>query len=269
MDKSYLRLSREGIFPITVDHRGESAPRATGLAMAGTIQGEGKLAGTPSLFVRLQGCNLRCRWRMPDGSISMCDTAHTWPVDCGTVMDVEDIVRTIDLNIGNMRHVVITGGEPYLQPDGLQELLLSLEERGIHTTIETNGIYGKMTKMGGMPLANLTSVSPKLSNSGLDAEGVEMSAQGTGILVHAAKRAHGDVQVKFVVASDADEAEIKEYFYLTLKLLKPSDIIVMPLGSTVEQLRQTSPAALAMAIRNGWRFGPRLHISLFGNKEGT
>lgn len=269
MNKSYLRLSREGIFPITVDCDGHSTASATGLPMPGTIQGEGKLAGTPSLFVRLQGCNLRCRWHLPDGSLCQCDTAHAWPVDGGVTMDVEDIVRTIDQNIGQMRHVVITGGEPYLQPDGLQDLLLSMEERGIHTTIETNGIYGKMTKMGGMPLANLTSISPKLSNSGLDAEGVEMSAQGTGILVHAAKRSHGDVQVKFVVASEADEAEIKEYFYLTLKLLQPNDIIVMPLGTTVEQLRQTSPIALAMAIRNGWRFGPRLHIALFGNKEGT
>lgn len=269
MNKSYLRLSREGIFPITVDCHGRGVERATGLDIPGTIQGEGKLAGTPSLFVRLQGCNLRCKWHLPDGSLSPCDTQHSWLLGGGVTMEVEDVVRTIDMNIGRMRHVVITGGEPYLQPDGLQDLLLSLEERGIHTTIETNGIYGKMTKMGGMPLANLTSISPKMSNSGLDAEGVEMSAQGTGILVHAAKRARGDVQVKFVVSSDADEREIKEYFYLTLRLLKPSDIIVMPLGSTEEQLRQTAPIALAMALRNGWRFGPRLHISLFGNREGT
>ncbi|MEE1346934.1 MAG: 7-carboxy-7-deazaguanine synthase QueE, partial [Bacteroidales bacterium] len=86
---------------------------------------------------------------------------------------------------------------------------------------------------------------------------------------HAAKRAHGDVQVKFVISSAQDEDEIKEYFYLTLRILKPSDIIVMPLGSTTGQLAQTSPIALAMALRNGWSFGPRLHISLFGNKEGT
>ena len=194
---------------------------------------------------------------------------HTWPVDGGEIMSVDDIVRTIDLNIGQMRHVVITGGEPYLQPDGLNDLLFKMEERGLHTTIETNGIYGKMTKIGGMPLANLTSISPKLSSSGLDEEGVEMSAQGSGILVHAAKRAHGDVQVKFVISSEDDEDEIKDYFGLTLRVLKPSDIIVMPLGSTIEQLRQTSPIALGMALRNGWRFGPRLHISLFGNKEGT
>ena len=269
MNNSYLRLSREGIFPITRNCKGESVERATGFTLPGTIQGEGKLAGTPSLFVRLQGCNLRCLWHLPDGTPCPCDTSHTWDVNGGRVMSVEDIVRTIDLNIGKMRHVVITGGEPYLQPDGLSDLLLSLEERGIHTTIETNGLYGKMTKMGGMPLANLTSISPKLTNSGLDAEGVERSAQGTGVLVHAAKRAHGDVQVKFVISSAQDEDEIKEYFYLTLRILKPSDIIVMPLGSTTGQLAQTSPIALAMALRNGWRFGPRLHISLFGNKEGT
>ncbi len=269
MNKSYLRLSREGIFPITTNSEGEKTECATGLPLAGTIQGEGKLAGVPSLFVRLQGCNLRCRWRLPDGTVCPCDTAHSWALDNSNTMPVEDIVKTIDLNIGKMRHVVITGGEPYMQPDGLSDLLLSMEERGIHTTIETNGLYGKMTKMGGLPLANLTSISPKMSNSGLDAEGVEMSAQGTGILVRAAKRAHGDVQVKFVVSSPQDEDEIKNYFYLTLNVLKPSDIIVMPLGATTGQLAQTTPIALEMALRNGWRLGPRLHISLFGNKEGT
>lgn len=269
MSNSYLRLSREGVFPITVNADGTPAANATGMSIPGTIQGEGKLAGTSALFVRLQGCNLRCHWTLPDGSPCLCDTAHTWRIDGGDLISVDDIVRTIDLNIGEMRHLVITGGEPYMQPDGLQDLLLAMEERGIHTTVETNGIYGKMTKMGGMPLANLTSISPKLSSSGLDEEGVEMSAQGTGILVHAAKRAHGDVQIKFVVSRPEDEVEIKEFFALPLRLVKPSDVIVMPLGATITQLAETQKVALDMALRNGWRFGPRLHINLFGNKEGT
>ena len=48
----------------------------TGFDFAGTIQGEGKLAGIPALFIRTAGCNLRCMWWLPDGSVSRCDTPY-------------------------------------------------------------------------------------------------------------------------------------------------------------------------------------------------
>ena len=74
-----------------------------------SIQGEGKLTGAPSFFVRTSGCNLRCTW---------CDTPYaSWDPE-GPVRTVEEIVREA---VGvrerqGVRHAVLTGGEPMLPP---------------------------------------------------------------------------------------------------------------------------------------------------------
>jgi 7-carboxy-7-deazaguanine synthase len=73
-----ITLANEGVFPIVRDKDGQLLPQvpATGITVAGTIQGEGKLAGVPSLFIRFSSCNLRCIWQLPDGTYSKCDTPY-------------------------------------------------------------------------------------------------------------------------------------------------------------------------------------------------
>ena len=256
-----LRLSREGVFPVTVGAGGATLPAATGLSVPGTVQGEGKLCGVPSLFVRLQGCNLRCRWRMADGTESRCDTAHTWGEDGGMRASVDDVVDIVCRNMGHMRHVVVTGGEPYLQQQGLEALLSQLRHRGFHTTVETNGIVDSAPRV----LPDLLSVSPKLRASGISDAMRRRSVAGAALLSQAVREAGTDMQLKFVVASEADEVEIKTDYAEALRLLRPDDVVVMPLGASTGLLERTSRVAVA----NGWRFGPRLHIMLFGNKEAT
>lgn len=89
-----------------------------------TIQGEGPFCGTPSVFIRLYGCNLQC---------PMCDTEYT---SRSRRMTPEEIVAAV----GKLRAtglVVVTGGEPFRQPIG--ELLESLFEAGYYVQVETNG----------------------------------------------------------------------------------------------------------------------------------
>lgn len=264
MSQRVLHLSREGIFPITRDLKGRPTGTATGIDRPGTIQGEGKLCGVPSLFVRLQGCNLRCKWQMADGTTSVCDTAHTWAAG-GTAMSVDDVFATLMGNMENMRHVVITGGEPLLQPDAVADLISLLRNRQIHTTLETNGMTDSVPSV----LPDLMSISPKLSASGLTVTERKASAQGTHLLIRAALDDGRDVQLKFVVCRPEDADEIKVDYADTLALLRPDDVLVMPLGANLTTLSRTRQTALEMAIDNGWRYGPRLHIDLFGNKEGT
>ena len=85
-----------------------------------SIQGEGQWTGQPMVFIRLAGCNLNC---------SFCDTV--W--DKGKAMSTEEIVQEVKKYPA--RRVVLTGGEPLLQP--LQELLVALREFEVH--LETNG----------------------------------------------------------------------------------------------------------------------------------
>lgn len=111
-----------------------------------TIQGEGAFTGTPSVFIRLQGCPVHCPW---------CDTKHTWKLgspngkgidfalgkaDCSGWATVEaaDIVEAVKARYAQVPHVVITGGEPTLFD--LSELTTRLIELGRSVQIETSGI---------------------------------------------------------------------------------------------------------------------------------
>src|SRR3954462_6680806 len=90
-----------------------------------SIQGEGKLAGVPSVFVRASGCNLRCVW---------CDTPYaSWNPE-GENQSVADIVRQVEAF--GARPVVLTGGEPMIMPE-IEELCAVLKAKGHHLTIET------------------------------------------------------------------------------------------------------------------------------------
>jgi 7-carboxy-7-deazaguanine synthase len=91
-----------------------------------SLQGEGKNQGKPCLFIRLAGCNLKCRW---------CDTpeSRAGGMEMGLDSILEHIWRI------NPPYICITGGEPLLQADELEHLLSSLHKRGTLIDIETNG----------------------------------------------------------------------------------------------------------------------------------
>jgi 7-carboxy-7-deazaguanine synthase len=91
-----------------------------------SLQGEGTHQGRPCLFIRLAGCNLHCRW---------CDTAYAQ--NGGIEMSVNAILeQTRNLNASC---VCITGGEPLLQVDQLEQLLIPLSRERDTIDIETNG----------------------------------------------------------------------------------------------------------------------------------
>jgi len=91
-----------------------------------SLQGEGKNQGKVCLFIRLSGCNLHCRW---------CDTEYARTA--GTEMSLDAVLEQVWRV--NPPYVCITGGEPLLQTQDLEPLLISLHKRGTAIDIETNG----------------------------------------------------------------------------------------------------------------------------------
>jgi 7-carboxy-7-deazaguanine synthase len=90
-----------------------------------SIQGESTHAGRPCVFVRLTGCNLRCRW---------CDTEYAFYEGRKmTIAEVADVVASHKCNL-----VEITGGEPLLQ-EGVYPLMDALLASGQTVMVETSG----------------------------------------------------------------------------------------------------------------------------------
>lgn len=219
-----------------------------------SIQGEGMLAGVPSVFIRTSGCNLRCVW---------CDTPYTsWNPE-GEDLSVEQIAeRAAGFRAS---HVVITGGEPMIAPE-IGKLANAFRDAGMHITIETAGtVY--------VPLScHLMSISPKLSNSTpLMREGGRWAAQ------HERLRYQPEVlrrlvdryeyQLKFVLTSPADLQEIEEIREATGT--QPERTILMPEGTTHEVLKERGLWIAEICKERGYRYGPRLHIELWGDRRGV
>ncbi len=281
-----LTLVEGGIFPITRDKNGELLKNLpnTGLQVAGTIQGEGKLAGTSVLFIRLATCNLRCIWKTLSGELSPCDTPYaSFQIDEPITLTVDEIISTIGHNIGKINHIVISGGEPLLQAAALAALCNAIKsEFNLHITLETNGTIASDEVF---QFVDLLSVSPKLSSSNptseklaklnIDPKGAFNLHERTRInksalaqIISYSKVNGKDIQFKFVVASADDELEIKKLL-ADLPAISANDVLIMSMGANTHQLDESRNLALEMVLRNGWRYSPRLHIDIFGSKQGV
>ena len=220
-----------------------------------SIQGEGRLLGVPSVFVRASGCNLRCRW---------CDTPYTsWKPE-GKNWIVKNILGEVAKYPA--RHVVITGGEPFLAPD-LEELTLELKQRGAHITIETAATIFKPVA------ADLISLSPKLANST-----PWKRSKGDFAAMHDKCRLNYrvmqqfldgyDYQLKFVVDRKTDLDEIRAVVG-RLQNVDAVKVMLMAQGIKQKELSRKARWIVELCKQFGYSYTPRLHIELFGNRRGT
>lgn len=214
------------------------------------------MVGVPSVFIRASGCNLRCVW---------CDTPYaSWSPE-GPEVGVGEIVGRVGKY--NCKHVVLTGGEPVIMPD-CEELCAALKGAGHHLTIETAATVYKDLKL------DLASMSPKLSNSTpVEREGGRFAA------AHDRQRLNYDTiqrfidtspdfQLKFVVAAEQDLVEIQDVLG-KVKGWEPADVLLMPEGTDQGTLRGRAGWIGEVCKETGFRYCPRLHVELYGNKRGT
>lgn len=224
-----------------------------------SLQGEGLLVGTPSVFIRLAGCPLRCRW---------CDTKYAWAFSGGTDYDMPDLMEAIQR--WPCRAVVITGGEPLVGPDrsarvGLADLTGQLRALGKHITIETSGV-AFVSELA----CDLMSISPKLGNA-VPREPALAAVHGQTRLdpkVLAALIEAYPCQLKFVIDSEADIGEVRRLLG-QLPPVANDRILLMPQAASRDELLVKAPLVARLCRDTGFRFGSRLHVLLWGNRRGT
>jgi 7-carboxy-7-deazaguanine synthase len=212
-----------------------------------SLQGEGFLAGVPSVFVRLAGCPLRCGW---------CDTKYAWDRRAGTDCTAGEIASRVE-ELG-ARHVVITGGEPVIDA-GLPELSRAVGGPARHVTIETAGI-----EFVPRLACDLMSISPKLRNS--------VPADPQDAAVHEGLRLNTDAlrglttsyeyQLKFVVASRDDLSEVREVLE-ALPDVDPGRVMLMPQAADRAQYLAKAPMVAQLCKESGFVFSPRLQMMLW------
>jgi 7-carboxy-7-deazaguanine synthase len=230
-----------------------------------SLQGEGKLAGTPSVFVRTSGCNLRCWY---------CDSYHTSWEPTGAWLELGEILDQVG-SFDDADHVVLTGGEPLIH-DECVALIERLSARGYHVTVETNG-----TRYVDAPI-DLASISPKLANSTPTAER-DPKGEGEWAEKHEQRRIDTESfarfvdryesQLKFVVTGREDMAEIETLVDSVREeataTIANEDVLLMPEGVTTEEVAQRRPIVAELAQEYGYRYTPRLHVNLWNDEPGT
>ncbi|MBI2989084.1 MAG: 7-carboxy-7-deazaguanine synthase QueE [Deltaproteobacteria bacterium] len=220
-----------------------------------SIQGEGRLLGTPSVFIRTSGCNLRCVW---------CDTPYTSWRPQGEEWSLGEILAEVKGHPTS--HVVVTGGEPLLAPE-IEELSARLKKNNYQVTVETAATLFK-------PLTcDLISMSPKLSNST-----PWRREKGKFAQMHDERRlslpviqrfmGEYDYQLKFVVEERRDFAEIRGILR-KLKNVDPARVLIMAQGRTKRELHKKARWIVDLCKKHGFRYTPRLQIELYGNRRGT
>jgi 7-carboxy-7-deazaguanine synthase len=217
-----------------------------------SLQGEGFLAGLPSVFVRLAGCPLRCRW---------CDTKYAWSKEAGRRYSIDQIVRAVQQ--WPCRFVVITGGEPMVDPD-LPQLAGELKAAGKHITIETVGI----AYIPDMP-CDLISISPKLSNSVPDDAKLAAIHKDSKLDLAVLEELinNYNYQLKFVVDSANDLPEIQELLD-KIGNIDAGKVMLMPQAATRDELLAKSPMVADMCKLIGFAFSHRLQVMLWDNQKG-
>lgn len=251
-----------------------------------SIQGEGLRTGRPTLFIRLNGCNLRCVFRNSAGKVaSCCDTPYASFEGSFEGKYTDDDVIKMLTNNPQVKDIVITGGEPLLNQTSLEEFIKKLREvRDFTLTIETNGTIVPSNYL--LEQVDLWSTSPKLVSSTptvkdgkkygvTEAQCKYHSMHRINIIALATMLSEGhDCQLKFVYTGPECIKEIDEISkeitdYQTnhnMDVVNVNDyIMLMPEGITSKAIIGKSDEVVNVCIEHGWTYTSRMHILIWGN----
>lgn len=205
-----------------------------------SLQGEATFAGLPSVFIRLQGCQVGC---------AFCDTKHTWNIEIHDIVEIDEIINKVNdsakfanfshdqllheiTKYPNCRHVVFTGGEPARYD--LAPIMNTLESMGYTTQIETSA-----TEELNITDKTWVTVSPKIN----------MPGQKT-LKANVITRAN---EIKMPVGRASDIQKLKDFIQEYTVVNTPIWLQPISCNKTATQL------CVETALQNNWRVSLQIH----------
>lgn len=272
-----------------------------------SLQGEGQYIGTPSIFLRVFGCNFQCQgFSMPQGELSQerlnidpakydryedlplvhtgCDSYASWDTRFKHLSPMRSISEIVDEiqqllpngKFSNDKHLILTGGEPLLGwQRSYPELFNEIRSRKMnltHVTFETNGTQelnaDLVESFIEYDIDVTFSVSSKLPSSG--------EAWEDAIKPEVIKQYYNAGELtyfKWVVSNGEDYNDVvravDEYRKILDYRMDYIPVYLMPAGGTTKHYDENERWVADLAMRNGWRYTPRLQVQLWKNAWGT
>ena len=221
-----------------------------------SIQGEGKTMGIPSVFIRLQACNILCKGEW------VCDTIEVWKK--GTVTSTIDWIVLMNKYMSELKngaHLIFTGGEPLIQQEAIIFAIKYFKRvYGFKPfiEIETNGTITPKYELS--KLVDLFNCSFKLKNSGVKYE--------RRIKIETLKEINKLNSIfKIVIANSLDYKEAKLIFDEVK--IDNKKIWLMPPGDNLKDLNEASLKVAEICKRENMNFSSRLQIVLWNKTTGV
>jgi len=194
-----------------------------------SIQGEAFWVGRRALFVRYTDCNLNC---------SFCDTPQK--AIQNHLLTTNDIRKTVEEN--RIRHLVLTGGEPFLRRENIEDIISSFPSLTIE--IETNGLLIPIEYE--LPLNVYLNISPKVAFASLYTK-EQMQLLNT--------------LPRTIFKFPVDKTSLPYTLNFIERMeLDPNRIYLMPLSRNYTEYVLNADMVLKEAIERGFNFSPRLHL---------
>lgn len=198
--------------------RTENKTRARVSEIFTSIEGEGIFVGKKTLFIRLSGCHLKCRW---------CDTKYALPLDSGTDYQIDEIKDLITKELRPFTYKVnFTGGEPLLQTEAVIELADFIKKQtNLKTYIESSCFDSELFSKV-LPYIDICKIEFKTDDSNV----VEDQEYDNLLLseikcLELAVESNKATYIKIVVTNSTNLESFKNLVYNISKKIKPSDIL--------------------------------------------
>jgi organic radical activating enzyme len=243
-----------------------------------SIQGEGRYTGTPSLFFRFGGCNMKCegfgcKESAPNGvKVLGCDTVYAvnrehflqnW-IPIKSAQELLNVLNLYDLPLGV--DIVLTGGEPliYASEPVFIEFLEALHADGHRITFETNGSLDVDFERYPIYKECIFALSVKLSNSD-----EPFSKRVKGEIISSIALNAKEAFFKFSIDADSITAGLEDEILEIISYAPKTLVYCMPLGGTKEEVEANTEPLIEFCKAKGYNFSDRLHIRIWDQNRGV